>query len=51
MGRVNKNTNNPKTTKNTPIITTEERLRIFANLIIDRIIEDQKKGSIIKKGI
>lgn len=25
-------------------ISIEERLRIFANLIVDRIIEDQKNG-------
>lgn len=51
MGRVAKAKVNPKTIKKTPIPTTEERLRIFANLIIDRILEDQRKGLVLKKGI
>ncbi|MDD3940596.1 MAG: hypothetical protein PHQ01_03435 [Candidatus Pacebacteria bacterium] len=38
----------PQETKNIPQIgsqlSLEERIEIFANLIIDRIIEDQKKG-------
>ena len=25
-------------------LTTEERLRVFANLIVDRLIEKQQKG-------
>ncbi len=36
-----------------PAITpaTEERLRIIANLIIDRIIEDQQSGSLKFKNL
>lgn len=38
----------PQETKNMPQIgshlTLEERIEILANLIVDRVIEDQKKG-------
>ena len=51
MGRVTKAKNYTKTVKQTPNPTTEERLRIFANLIIDRILEDQRNGVIIKKRV
>jgi hypothetical protein len=30
-------------------LTTEERIQFFANLIIDRIIEDQNNGQILYK--
>lgn len=50
MGRIkgikNKNTEiRPVTSSLSP----EERIRLLANLIIDRIVEDQKNGQIIQK--
>lgn len=46
MGRVkHKIRTKQKLQKNTPPkMSVEERLQILANLIVDRIIEDQKNG-------
>lgn len=41
MGRVKGSKN---TIKNTPKITSEERIRIFTNLIVDRIFEEKEAG-------
>ena len=43
MGRVTKsNTKTHKTPRNAPtLLAIEDRLRIFANIIVDRIIEEQ----------
>lgn len=46
-----KNSRNKKTLR--PVIashiTTEERIKFLANLIIDRIIEDQNNGKVLYK--
>lgn len=43
--------NKDKGTKQTSVLTPtlEERLKIIANLIVDRIIEDQQNGKLILK--
>ena len=30
-----------------PSLSTEERLKVIANIIVDRIIEDQKNGNLL----
>lgn len=48
MGRVkgvkNKNSQSRLATSN---LSTEDRIRFLANLIIDKILEDQKSGQIL----
>ena len=48
MGRLKGSRNKPKGLENGRIIlsnqSTEERLKTLANLIVDRILEDQQNG-------
>ena len=35
----------------TSTLSTDERIRLLANLIIDRILEDQKNGQVLLKKV
>lgn len=52
MGRLKGSTNiNSSSTPVTLTLKPSERISFLANLIIDRIIEDQRKGSSIVKTV
>jgi hypothetical protein len=44
-------TKNPAAVPDTVMLTTEERVEFLANLIVDRMIEDQADGQELLKGI
>lgn len=41
-----RNKNTRSSNKTPPLLSVEERLRIFANLIVDQLIEEQKSGKL-----
>lgn len=52
MGRVKGSKNkNTMTRPATSSLTTDERIKFLANLIIDRIREDQKNGRVLLRKI
>jgi len=52
MGRLKGIKNkNSITRPSTSTLSTDERIRLLANLIIDRILEDQKNGQVLLKKI
>lgn len=52
MGRLKGSRNKSNTIRpQTSALSTEDRLRIFANLVIDKIIEDQNSGKMLFRRI